>query len=111
MPWIGVDLDGTLAHYTGWKGADHIGEPIPKMAARVREWLKQGIEVRIMTARAAKPEQAIVVVEWTKKHFGVALVVTNVKDFAMWMLWDDRAVAVEKNTGEHLMFPALLERE
>lgn len=40
-----------------------------------------------------------------------ALVVTNIKDFQMWMLWDDRAVAVEKNTGEHLMFPGLLERE
>jgi hypothetical protein len=26
--WIGVDLDGTLAHYDGWKGIDHIGEPI-----------------------------------------------------------------------------------
>ena len=26
--WIGVDLDGTLARYDGWKGIEHIGEPI-----------------------------------------------------------------------------------
>lgn len=25
--WIGVDLDGTLAEYHGWKGAEHIGQP------------------------------------------------------------------------------------
>lgn len=37
--WIGVDLDGTLAEYGGWKGADHIGAPVPAMLARVRAWL------------------------------------------------------------------------
>jgi len=35
-PWIGVDLDGTLAHYDGWKGPTHIGAPIHKMVQRVR---------------------------------------------------------------------------
>lgn len=33
--WIGVDLDGTLAHYEGWKGVEHIGEPIPAMVERI----------------------------------------------------------------------------
>ena len=27
---IGVDLDGTLAKYDGWKGHNVIGEPIPE---------------------------------------------------------------------------------
>lgn len=27
--WIGVDLDGTLAIYDVWRGANHIGEPVP----------------------------------------------------------------------------------
>jgi len=49
--WIGVDLDGTLARYEGWKGADHIGAPVPAMLARVKEWRSNGIEVRIFTAR------------------------------------------------------------
>ena len=34
--WIGVDLDGTLARYDGWRGLDRIGEPVPVMLARVR---------------------------------------------------------------------------
>ncbi len=55
--WIGVDLDGTLAHYDGWAGPESIGEPIPLMMARVREWLALGREVRIFTARCCVPEQ------------------------------------------------------
>ena len=34
--WIGVDLDGTLAHYNGWKGIEHVGDPVPAMIDRVR---------------------------------------------------------------------------
>lgn len=26
---IAIDLDGTLARYDGWKGLDHIGDPLP----------------------------------------------------------------------------------
>lgn len=32
--WIGVDLDGALAHYEGWKGAHHIGAPLAPMVER-----------------------------------------------------------------------------
>jgi len=98
--WIGVDLDGTLAEYGGWKGPDHIGEPVPAMAFRVRNWIAQGREVRIFTARASVPEQVAPVQAWCLKHFGVALPVTNVKDFGMIELWDDRAIRVRENTGE-----------
>ena len=34
--WIGVDLDGTLAHYGQCGGLQHIGRPVPKMVNRVR---------------------------------------------------------------------------
>lgn len=47
--WIGVDLDGTLAEYTGWHGPGHIGPPIPKMLDRVKNWLAEGVDVRIFT--------------------------------------------------------------
>lgn len=40
--WLGVDLDGTLAEYTGWKGASHIGAPIKPMQIRVLRWLAAG---------------------------------------------------------------------
>lgn len=99
MSWIGVDLDGTLAEYGGFKGKDNIGDPIPKMLARVHKWLSEGKEVRIFTARAWLPEQIPPVKAWCKKWIGVELEVTNVKDFAMIELWDDRAIQVIANTG------------
>jgi len=101
--WVGVDLDGTLAHYDGWKGADHIGEPVPLMLWRVKAWLELDVDVRIVTARVANgPEQIAVIEAWCKRHIGRRLPVTDQKDFAMLELWDDRVVAVEPNTGRPL---------
>lgn len=111
--WIGVDLDGTLAEYSSWKGIEHIGAPVPAMAERVRGWLTEGREVRIMTARVchlflAGATEAQVedawnahrhIQDWTEEVFGVRLRVTALKDFAMLTLYDDRAVQVEINTG------------
>ena len=97
--WIGVDLDGTLAEYTGWKGPDHIGPPVPKMMARVRQWLSEGKRVKIFTARVCDPDNMPHVREWLVSHGLGHLEVTNVKDFAMYELWDDRCVQVIPNTG------------
>ena len=101
--WIGVDLDGTLAHYEGWLGIDHIGDPIPKMAERVHAWVAEGWEVRIFTARVSNKREEVEVTRtikrWLKKHGLPELEVTNVKDYAMVALWDDRAVQVIENTG------------
>ena len=108
--WIGVDLDGTLAVYDAWKGADHIGDPVPLMVSRVKQWLSQGIEVRIFTARVSHdgtPERVLDAVkartaieQWSRKFIGITLPVTNQKDYAMLELWDDRCVQVVPNTGE-----------
>lgn len=108
--WIGVDLDGTLARYDGWVDGLHIGEPVPAMAQRVRAWLRNGIEVRIFTARVGprgRAKHSITEIEariqdWTEQHFGVRLPVTNEKDFGMFELWDDRCVQVEINTGRRV---------
>jgi len=126
--WIGVDLDGTLAHYDGWVSPTHIGPPVHAMLERVKGWLAQGYEVRIFTARiwpalysapgtagrdapsqqgAARPAQADrdaeaaidAVRAWVKTHVGQDLALTCVKDTAMVELWDDRAVQVTTNTG------------
>lgn len=98
--WIGVDLDGTLARYDYSKPVtEEIGEPIPMMVGRVQTWLALGHDVRIFTARASVPELIPAIEEWCLKVFGQVLPVTNVKDFAMFQLWDDRAVRVEINTG------------
>lgn len=106
--WIGVDLDGTLAHYEEWEGPLIIGEPIPLMVDRVKRWISEGREVRIFTARVSPPSvnddemlDAILkaISEWCFKHIGTRLAVTCIKDYHMLELWDDRAVQVEKNTG------------
>lgn len=112
--WIGVDLDGTLAEYHGWNGVPNdnggIGEPIEEMRLRVVDWLAEGKDVRIFTARVApvgRTPDSIVqmqkqygfIMEWCAEHLGRPLPVTCQKDMAMIELWDDRAVQVEKNTG------------
>jgi len=102
--WIGVDLDGTLARYHIGQSAC-IGEPVAPMIARVKRWLSQGYNVRIFTARVSgsDPQAAIAAIrEWCLRHVGQELPVTNVKDFEMLELWDDRAVQVGQNTGEPL---------
>ena len=98
--WIGVDLDGTLAHYEGWKGGDHIGEPISLMMDRVKDWLSHGMKVKIFTARVCEPENIPYIEQWLAEHGLGGLEITNVKDFGMIELWDDRSYRVIANTGE-----------
>lgn len=100
MGWYGVDLDGTLAEYNS-EGIDQgIGKPIQPMVDRIKQWLKDGREVRIVTARAAVVGEGARVQQWLVDQAGLpALRVTNEKDFQMIELWDDRAVTVEFNTG------------
>ncbi len=102
--WIGVDLDGTLAHYEHWISPTHIGPPIHKMLDRVKKWRLEGYEVRIVTARVSNETQAFAAREaiemWCQKFLGETLPVTCEKDYGMIELWDDRCVQVEQNTGE-----------
>ena len=105
--WIGVDLDGTLAHYDGFKGPGEIGPPIPKMVERVKRWKNDGKRVKIMTARDAGNSKAARIARKAIKrrcieHLGFPLEITCVKDHDMVALWDDRAVQVRKNTGERV---------
>ena len=106
VAWVGVDLDGTLAEYKGWKGIYHIGEPIPSIVAYVQELIESGIEVKIFTARCQEGLPAINAVKiWALRNIGYDLDVTDKKDFSMVFMIDDRAVAVEKNTGKFLNTP------
>jgi len=98
-PWIGVDLDGTLAHYDAWSSIEHIGKPVPAMLKRVQQWLQQGKKIKIMTARASDPKQMPLIKEWLKEYDLQNLEITNQKDFQMVELWDDRAIQVMPNQG------------
>lgn len=115
--WIGVDLDGTLAYYDHWRGPEHIGDPIPRMLERVKDWLAAGRDVRIFTARVDGGTVAISmgnsdgeqcrnvdaveqhIQQWCLKHVGRTLPITCKKDYGMIELWDDRCVQVIPNTG------------
>lgn len=55
--WYGFDLDGTLAKYDGWKGIDHIGEPVGPMIDLIKRMHDEGKVVKIMTARVAPKEK------------------------------------------------------
>lgn len=120
-PWVGVDLDGTLAkHLEGRSVAFGIGEPIPIMVARVKYWLENGMRVKIFTARVGKSDvwseqsksfgdqkfidnQIWMINNWCRNVFGEELEITSEKDFLMTEFWDDRAVRVELNTGRRIV--------
>lgn len=100
-PWIGVDLDFTLAKCgPDWQGYHDIGEPIPNMILRVKLWIAQGKRVKIFTSRVEGGKPAIRAIHtWLKAQGLPELEVTNIKDSGMVELWDDLAVKVIKNTG------------
>jgi len=102
QPWIGVDLDGTLAEWHGWHPDKKIGEPIPAMMERMYKWLHTpGVTVKIFTARVAMNAELEIprIQEWLAKHGLPELEITNVKDMFMVEMWDDRAIQVIPNTG------------
>lgn len=104
--YIAFDLDGTIAKYDGWKGIEHIGEPIEKTVNMIKQFLQQGVRVKILTARMATDnptEREYVrnlIARWSEQHIGQALEATCVKDRFMVRLYDDRARQVIENTGE-----------
>ena len=109
--WYAVDLDGTLAEYHGWKGPTDIGAPIPAMVKRVKQWMAEGKEVRIMTARVSPIGGGDIgmaraaIHDWCLEHIGTVLFVTYKKDLHMYELWDDRAIQVRRNEGTPVTGP------
>ena len=102
-PWVGFDLDGTLAEHGKYQGPDHIGTMIQKMKDILIEWLKQGYRVKIMTARMGhaelRDEARAIIQDWLEANGLPRLEVTCKKDYKMIRLYDDRAVQVIPNTG------------
>ncbi|KKL79828.1 hypothetical protein LCGC14_2010920 [marine sediment metagenome] len=82
--WIGTDLDGTLAEYHGWDDGK-IGKAIPKMLERVKKWIADGQEVRIVTARvsAGTSKDIKAIADWLEENDIGGLDITNEKDHEM----------------------------
>lgn len=96
MDSVVVDLDGTLAYYNGWKGKEHIGDRIPKMLERVKEWIRNGQTVKIFTARVEDKSALPYIQNWLEKYRIGGLKVTNIKTPDMSTFYGDRAVEVIK---------------
>lgn len=109
---IAVDLDGTWATYTGWKGANHIGEPVAEVTRRIAAALVRDFDIVVFTARVANDSRAVVVAPirfWVIQALraaGVALevieqrvTISAVKTMDITEIWDDRAVGIAKNQG------------
>lgn len=107
--WIGVDLDGTLAEFDYFRGWNHIGRPILGIVEMVKTMLAEGVDVRVFTARVAPAGSddgshvgiaRDAIEAWCEQHVGAVLPVTCVKDVYCVRIYDDIAVAVQKNTGQ-----------
>lgn len=104
--WIGVDLDRTLAEYTGWHGEFKIGQILLPMKKRIQKWLQEDeYDIKIFTARVChddsrdNKEIAKRIQDWLEENGLPRLDVTNAKDYSMVQLWDDIAVQMQPNTG------------
>lgn len=109
-PWIGVDLDGTIAsnEFTTTNPL-HIGPPVPAMVERVKRWLREGKKVKIFTARVHSDYERHsiysvreAIEQWCLEHIGDRLEVTCQKDYMMVESWDDRNISVQENTGKYV---------
>jgi hypothetical protein len=103
-PWVGFDLDGTLAEMNAWVDIYHIGPVIPRMLSIVKWFLNNGYTIKIFTARVSNGPEAIPPIrDWLEAN-GLPrdLEITNVKDFDCVEIWDDRVIAIESNTGNRL---------
>ncbi len=109
-PWIGVDLDGTLARADSWRGMGHVGEPVPLMMRRVLAWREKGLKVKVVTARAGDPVGLAAAKAWLEARGLGDLEVTDRKDFGMVELWDDRAIQVVHNAGICFLSPSAFGR-
>jgi len=95
-----VDLDGTLAIYTIWGNVGDIGEPIPDMKKWVLHWIKEGIKIKIFTARAYKKEAIPDIRKWLFLNgFPLDLEITNIKGIDCDMIFDNNCREVMNNQG------------
>ena len=77
---IGVDVDGTLATFDA-SDPDVVGPPIPAMVQRVKRWLQEAREFRIVTAHASRQSfdklfhraEKTKIEQWCVTHLGQVL--------------------------------------
>jgi len=63
-PIIGIDFDGVLAQYDGWKGEFVLGDPMPGAKEALESLKKEGYLILVWTTRGNSPHLR----EWFEKH-------------------------------------------
>lgn len=111
---VAVDLDGTLAHYDGWKGTDQIGEPLTGAKELLETLINSGYYVIIHSCRLGSqlfnPDKYEDIKQLTDSRFAVKdwLDYHKMPYDELWLGFgkpaavayiEDRAVPVEKNLG------------
>ncbi len=110
---IANDFDGTMAVYDGWKGTDHLGDPVAEMIEKVKAELAAGTEIFIFTARVNPSDDSfqealdatrsyLLIADWCQKHIGQLLPITHEKSRRWQEMWDDKGKQVLINTGVFL---------
>ena len=57
--YVAIDLDNTIAKYDGWRGLDHIGEPIEGVREQIDRLVEAGFKIIIHTCRHLKSLEVI----------------------------------------------------
>lgn len=96
-----VNLDGTLAYYNVHGNINDIGDPIPNIKEKVLQWIKEGVIIKIFTARAYCEKNKSFVRKWLMLNgFPPTIEITNIKGIDCDLIFDDKAREVIMNTGD-----------
>ncbi len=66
---VAIDLDGTIAHYDGFKGEDIIGDPLPGAREFINILITSGFEIIIHTTRGSEVTKRWLEVHEIPYHF------------------------------------------
>lgn len=98
-PTIGIDLDGTIAQYDGWRGHTSIGPLLPGAIEFLHELKRRGYQLVLFSARACDIEgrRAIAAYLIENKIMELFEGITHEKLYKFAAFVDDRAIAFKGN--------------
>ncbi len=117
--WVGVDLDGTLAIRSPERYTGEIGDVIPPIRDLIFDYINDGLEVKIFTARVAQECSVTgrsinqikeLIQDWLQANNLPRLEITCIKDRHCILIYDDKAITVTENTGEYNIVDRIIEK-
>lgn len=99
---IALDFDQTLATYEHSWDSKKVGEPVPEMIKKVKEWLSKGYKITIFTARLTVQnpfKQEAMIRVFLEKYGLPQFDITATKHYYFTHFIDDKAYHVVPNKG------------